>query len=465
MKKLFLLTVILCVAIIAKADYSGQCGDDLTWTLYTSTGVMVINGSGDMYNYTSTNPAPWKQYANQIKRIDIGAGCTSIGKYAFTSTDILTATIPSSVKKIGDNAFFLCWYLSSIQLPESLETIGDSSFNDCSDLTAVVFPNTLKSIGRNAFESCGKLTTITIPASVTSIGEGAFSECKALVSLNVVPENTMYDSRNNCNAIIETSTGKIVAGCKNTVIPETVTAIGYAAFEGCVGLMSITIPESVTAIGEYAFRYCSNLRSIAIPDAVLYIQHGAFWGCKKLSQVKLPKSVQIIWDYAFWDCLNLSTIVLPSSLVVIDDLAFKGCTGLTSIYCLATTPPSCDDNTFENVNMSIPVYVPEGCIGKYRIAYVWKDFNNYYEVPEGFGVDENDDVKASVYPNPVDSYLYINGEGITHIDVFSSDGKLVKSCLTDVENNKIDMRDFISGTYVVKIISRKGQVVRRIIKN
>lgn len=132
-----------------------------------------------------------------------------------------------------------------------VSSIGNGAFMYCSGLASITIPNSVTSIGNSAFVECSLLASVVIPNSVTSIGSHAFSYCIGLTSIKVESGNAKYDSRNNCNAIIETSTNKLIVGCKNTTIPSSVTSIGVETFWGCSGLTSIAIPNSVTSIGEY----------------------------------------------------------------------------------------------------------------------------------------------------------------------------------------------------------------------
>jgi len=138
----------------------------------------------------------------------------------------------------------------------SVTSIGGSAFYYCYSLTSIEIPNSVTSIGNKAFNYCRGLKSVTIPNSVTSIGGGALYRCSNLTSITVDAGNPVYDSRENCNAIIKTSSNKLIVGCKNSTIPNSVTSIEYNAFEGCTGLTSITIPNSVTIIGQYAFYDC-----------------------------------------------------------------------------------------------------------------------------------------------------------------------------------------------------------------
>ena len=291
-----------------------------------------------------------------ITSIILDSRTTAINQYAFYGCSGLTSiTLPSSLTSIGNYAFRGCSGLTSITLPSSLTSIDGWAFHYCSGLTGVyisdiaswcnisfgasygnplyyaknlylnnqlvtnlVITEGVTSIRSYAFYGCSGLTSITIPVGVTSIGYSAFSNCSGLESVVVEAGNTKYDSRNNCNAIIETATNTLVVGCKNTIIPNDITSIGSNAFYGCSGLTSIDLSgcTSLTSIGGYAFYYCSGLTSIDLS------------GCTSLTS---------IGDYAFRDCGGLTSIVIPASVTKIGRFAFQICTNLTSITFEDTT--------------------------------------------------------------------------------------------------------------------------------
>ncbi len=247
-------------------------------------------------------------YCSELTSVTISNSLIKISNRMFSSCRSLTSvTIPNSIISIGDDAFGWCSGLTSVDIPNSVTAIGNSSFYDCenltsinipnsvttigeaafgnSGLTSVTIPNSVYSIGREAFYGCLGLTSVTIPNSVTSIGTEAFAYCCYLTSITVETGNPMYDSRDECNAIIETASNTLIAGCQTTVFPNSVTSIGNGAFRGCYYLTSLTIPNSITSIGSQAFTGCIGLKSLTIPNSITVIGDYAFSHCSFLKDV------------------------------------------------------------------------------------------------------------------------------------------------------------------------------------
>ncbi|MBR5844636.1 MAG: leucine-rich repeat domain-containing protein [Bacteroidaceae bacterium] len=252
-KSLLSIACLLCSIAVYAHDFEV---DGIYYNRLSSTEVEVTcqGASGNSYSneYTGTVVIP-----ATVTSSGTTYNVTSIGKQAFYRCSSLTSvTIPNSVSSIGKEAFRQCSGLIEITIPNSVSSIDDYAFYGCTGLTEVTIPNSVTSIGSSAFGSCSGLTEITIPGSVTSIGDYAFSHCSGLTKIRVEDGNETYDSRENCTAIVKTATNTLIAGCKNSFIPNSVTSIGDQAFSGCAGLTEITIPESVTSIGEEAFTSC-----------------------------------------------------------------------------------------------------------------------------------------------------------------------------------------------------------------
>ena len=261
------------------------------------------------------------------------------------------------VTSISSFAFQTCRGLTSITLPNSVTSIGENAFANCSSLLSLTLSEGLTSIGEFAFWYCKSLRSITIPSSVTTIGTRAIGKCVNLSSIRVDEGSTVYDSRDNCNAIIEKATNTLVAGCKNTVVPSTVTAIGESAFYELTNLTSITIPNSVTSIGESAFA-----------------------NCQSLSSVSLPSSLTSIGESAFTNCTSLSSVSLPSGLTSIGESAFSSCVSLSSIAVFAPNPPALGTNAFAGISPNATVRVPNGKTDDYRSA--WGSYFNGFQFAE-----------------------------------------------------------------------------------
>ncbi|MCQ2350260.1 MAG: leucine-rich repeat domain-containing protein [Paludibacteraceae bacterium] len=419
------------------SNYNSYCG-----TISIPSSVAY---GGNIYSVTAIGNYAFANCSNLIS-VNIPNGVYSIENYAFDGcANLPNISIPNSVTRISDYAFSDCSGLTSITIPNSVQYIGSHVFNncigvttidynatdcywvgsgnngnlvfaDCSNaslliigndvvnipnraffgcegLTSVIIPNSVVNIGEGVFDFCTSLTSITIPNSVISIGVNPFMGCSNLDTIIVDSGNTVYDSRSNCNAIIESSTNTLISGCKNTTIPNSVTSIGQNAFGSCENLASINIPNSVTMIDESAFKDCIGLVSVSIPNTVTRIG-----------------------QFAFAWCSSLTNITIPNSVTNIDLGAFRGCTSIADITLLATIPPVLGNDVFDGVNSSIPVHVPCGSLQSYTNSIKWSYFDNIKDESYSISVMSSDinmgDAYVSVYPtcdNPnatIEALLY-----------------------------------------------------------
>jgi hypothetical protein len=340
--------------------------DEITYDV-TSIGYNAFNGCSGMTSIEIPNSvksigscAFWG--CSSLTTIEIPNGVTCIESFTFIyCTGLTSVTIPNSVMSIRSNAFEGCSALNSIDIPNSVTSIGNGAFWNCCALTSVEIPNSVTRIESGAFEGCNGLTSIVIPKSVTSIEVSAFANCSALNSIVVENDNTVYDSREVCNAIIKKNDNELIVGCKNTTIPNTVTTIGVAAFSGCSGLTSIVIPNSVTKIGESAFSGCSGLTSVIIPNGVTTIGDQAFDRCSSLTSIDIPNNLASIENAVFYGCSSLTSIDIPSGVTSIGGSAFNGCSGLTSID-IPNSVTSIGDGAFANCSSLSTFTIPNSVI-------------------------------------------------------------------------------------------------------
>ena len=296
-----------------------------------------------------------------------------------------TTIIPSGVKHICVGAFEGCSGLTTIVIPEGVEFISNQAFSGCSNLSSVTLPVSLKWIGREAFSRCESLTAINIHQNVSDIGIRVFEGCINLATITVDENNGTYDSRNSCNAVIETSTNKLIAGCKSTIIPADVVIIDGNAFIRS-GLTSIYIPKSVTTIEGLSFLGSTNLESIIIdPENSVYDSRDncnavietstnkLLFGCKATI---IPDDVISIEEYAFYDS-GLETITIPESVNSIGRYAFD-CSSLETVILKSSTPPIITSSIFSDYISEIPtIYVPAGSRTTYIQTDGWKIFKDF----------------------------------------------------------------------------------------
>ena len=291
----------------------------------------TVTYNGTTYNITSISQGAF-QGNERITSLIISKNITSMGEYAFEWCRNLTSvSILGNLTSIGSSMFSGCSNLVSVTIPNSVTSIEGGAFKDCSSLTNISLPESLTEIGYSVFENCSKLTSIVIPQKVNLIKDGTFDGCVALKSIVVDASNKTYDSRNDCNAIIETKTNALIQGCASSSIPSTVTSIGDYAFDGCSSLTSLVVPNSVTKIGYGAFQGCSSMTSVNIPTGVTSIYSKTFNGCSSLESIIIPFTVTSIGDNAFMRCCSLKAITIPKSVTEIRQFTFAYCPNLTSI--------------------------------------------------------------------------------------------------------------------------------------
>ena len=189
-------------------------------------------------------------------------------------------------------------------------SIDSYAFEDCTNLTSVIIGNNVTNIGSESFKNCS-LTEIFIPSSVTNIAQDSFAGCSDLSSMIVDQNNTEYDSRNNCNAIIKTDNNTLISGCKNTIIPNDIVCIGSESFAGQKNLTSIIIPNSVTKIDSVAFSRCSGLTNLTIGSGVTKIETYAFQNCTSLTNIiSLPSTAPTIASSTFYGVKTNGTLTI-----------------------------------------------------------------------------------------------------------------------------------------------------------
>ena len=485
--------------------YIGKVAYEFKGEMASGTAINIKEGTVSISGYAFYG-------CTGLTSITIPNSVTSIGEFAFSGcTGLTSVTIPSSVTSIGKSAFSGCTGLTSVTIPNSVTTIVWSAFRGCAGLTSVTIPNSVTTIGWSAFEGCTALTSVTFNAtnckSPDRTYEAWFQDCP-LTSLVIgndvksIPACLAYYQTRLTTVTIPNSVISIgwyafegCTGLTSVTIPNSVTEIGYSAFYGCTGLTSVTIPNSVTTIGESAFYGCTALTSVTIPnsvtsigrfafegtpwynnqpDGVVYIGKmaykfkgemasgtainikegtvsicpSAFEGCTALTSVTIPNSVTTIGYDTFRGCTGLTSVTIPKSVTSIGGSAFSGCTGLKKIYSLNPVPPVIYWDTF--VAYDVDLFVPKGCVPKYKEAKYWKDFRFIGEIEEEGGID---DVIGA------DSKIKYDGGTITisvpsEIAVYSIDGKLVATA----NGVSLDTESLTHGTYVVKAVDAHGNV-------
>lgn len=388
-KRFFMLLAVAMAAVVVHAEDFTANG--IKYTGNESTMTATVTGTEDGFNQTDV----------VIPETVNGYTVTKIGDNAFfRKQKLISVIMPNSVTSIGYMSFGTCRNLETVVFSENIETIGENAFGSCQRLKEIKLTNTVTSIGAGAFQGTG-ISSFVFPERITEISESLLCACDSLKAVILPPSlkkigklafiysglesinipatvteiefdpltkewpftsnmkniivaegNPVYDSRNNCNAIIETATNTLIIGGPNTIIPSNVTSIGLKAFhwtsfesivipssvrtigeqafEGSM-LKHIDIPNSVTSIGESAFSVCESLASVKLPESLTALEFGVFYGCRSLPTISLPSSLQRIEDWVFNHCFSMESIIIPTNVTKIGTQAFGRCYKLQSI--------------------------------------------------------------------------------------------------------------------------------------
>ena len=452
---------------MAGKNYKGESTDgklrvlDLSGVKIVAGGVSYYERSNSQYSLDNSDEIPDFAFMQcNLQVISLPESLKGIGEYAFSENNKLTSIIlPDGLVKINRCAFLGNRSLTSIIIPNSVNSIGKEVLASCSGLTSInvqpgnqyydsrescnaiiekstntlisgcvnsFIPESVRRIEDRAFYFITSLESIFIPYSVTSIGREAFNGCE-LSSIIVDSRNSTYDSRTNCNAIIETATNTLVLGCVNTFISSTVSAIGPNAFSGRQNLSSIKIPGSIQTIGNSAFSNCIHLRTVELSEGVKEIGEGAFGSCWGLSRVILPSSLTKIGKYAFSGRIS-------------------GREWNQSFYVNIANPLPIEEGTFGN-RKNAKLFVPSGSENLYAAADYWKEFRSIESMD--FNIEFADSKVKEVCVTNWDS----NGDG----ELSKIEASIVTSLgVTFKENREIESFDELQ--YFTGITSIQSQV-------
>lgn len=292
-----------------------------------------------------------------LHTVELHEGLTEISDSAFENCESLKRIeIPSSVVRIGNFAFHFCRDIEEIIFHEGIKTIGDSAFAACTSISSLTFPESLESIGAEAFSYCMWLSEITTFGGTVSIGDEAFHDCKFLKSVRGLEGVKSIGARAflSCTLLSDVS------------LPEGLETIGDSAFAHCVSLKSITVPSSIDTIASGVFNFCTTLKTVVISEGVKDIGHLAFGHCA-FTEIVIPSSVKRIGSYAFSGCDDLKSFTALEGLESIETGAFSDCVSLETLI-LPASVRSIRNWSFRN------------CINLFKVDYAgslaaWKELD------------------------------------------------------------------------------------------
>ena len=349
---MMLLTVLLAMPAAAE-QFSGNCGENVSWVLDDETGVLTVTGEGEM---VLPNLNYWSDYLEEVLTIIIEDGITSIGNNAFNGFSKLTSVqIPNSVTKIGISAFSGCENLAELSLPDSIKEIERSAFNNCRKLRSIILPP-VEIVTAGLFFGCSSLESVTFPSTTKIIEARAFSYCKSLSEI-VLPEaleSIGWEAFGQCDYLQRVTFGPNIisigstcfVGChwlQEAILPDSLVSIGGQAFGSCTSLQKVYLGSGIRDIAHDAFLKCYNLREFLLCENNPYmsVDHGVLYNKDKTELLHMPEGfvgehtvlagTQLISDSACGNCTALTRVTIPESVKSINSHAFYGCTNLAEV--------------------------------------------------------------------------------------------------------------------------------------
>lgn len=238
-------------------------------------------------------------------------------------------------------------------------------------------PDFVSSIGLCAINGCNGLTSLVIPKSVTVIEKDNFELCEQLASLVVEQGNPMFDSREDCNAIIVTATDTLVHGCNGSTIPDSIEVIADYAFSQRRNLSCISIPDSVVYIGEFAFLCCFSLESDILLQGIHQVTRCCFDGCSRIKRVEIGNGIKSIESSAFAGCSLLDEVVITEGPRYIGTWAFADCPNLASVS-LPKSIERIEPTAFDRCNRIERVVIPQGTTDYFMRFDALKQFRHRF---------------------------------------------------------------------------------------
>ena len=315
---------------------SGTCGADARWELSEDFSVLTISGTG------SVDSNPWSNAAGYIEKVIVEEGITRLAGYVLSDLEVVTEIVlPSTLTAVGVNCFYWNPKLETIELPAGLTTMGRNTFNGCTSLRSIEIPAGVTELPESAFARCTALETVTLHEGLTTVWDRAFEGCTRLREISLpstvkVIRDEVFDGCISLThldwpaGVTTISTALHGSGLTEFTVPDTVTAIGYRAFEGCSRLQTVIIPDSVTSLGYSVFADTPSLESVEIPESITELPNGCFER-SGLREVALPDTLTVIGHHAFADCRRLERVTIPESVRVMEQGAFYCASALREV--------------------------------------------------------------------------------------------------------------------------------------